>query len=213
MSEGKRAMERPFRRIIVATRNPGKLEEIRRLVAGLPIEWEMAGGPPVEETGDTYLENATIKAVAASLHAGLPAIAEDSGIEVDALGGKPGIHSARYAKGDRACNERLLREIEGIPTDRRSCRYRCVVVLVEGGKVVFQAEGVCEGRVAPAPRGTGGFGYDPIFLVPPYRRTMAELSPADKNRLSHRGKAFRKLVRFLRARCLRNDRETIGGAK
>jgi XTP/dITP diphosphohydrolase len=152
--------------------------------------------PEVEETGATYLENATLKAVAVAAAVGLPALADDSGIEVDALGGAPGVRSARYA-GDGATDERnlaeLIRAIRGVPSGGRTARYRCLAVLATPDGPVIHAEGTCEGTLLTTPRGTGGFGYDPIFLPEGWDRTMAELEPAQKDRVSHRGRALRAL--------------------
>jgi XTP/dITP diphosphohydrolase len=160
----------------------------------------------VEETGETYAENAKIKAVAASLMSGLPALADDSGIEVEALNGRPGVRSARYAGADASDADRralLLQELHDVPEERRSAAFRCVIAIAipptQGGdpEVVF-VEGSCEGRIARSERGSGGFGYDPLFFLPELGRTMAELTPEEKNQLSHRGEAARAAGRLLR---------------
>jgi len=190
-------------RIALATHNPHKIRELTRICADWPVEWatvrtdDPALFPDVDETGATYLENAVLKATAVARASGLPALADDSGIEVDALGGRPGPRSARYA-GPDASDERnlaeLIRAIRGVPAAGATARYRCVAVLAagEGGDLVH-AEGVCEGTLVTKPRGTDGFGYDPIFVPVGWDRTMAELLPEEKDRISHRGRALRSL--------------------
>jgi XTP/dITP diphosphohydrolase len=194
-------------RIALATRNPHKIRELTRICSDWPVEWtsvrnhDAAAFPEVDETGDTYLENAMLKATAVAGAIALPAMADDSGIEVDALGGKPGPRSARYA-GPDASDERnlaeLIRAIRGVPAAGLTARYRCVAALVEprSGAVVH-AEGVCEGTLVTRPRGNDGFGYDPIFVPVGWDRTMAELRPDEKDRISHRGRAFRSLRELL----------------
>ena len=188
-------------RIAIASRNPGKIREIRSICANWPVEWITADEnegpwPNVEETGASYLENALLKARAVADSAGVPAMADDSGIEVDALGGAPGPRSARYA-GEEATDEQnlrmLIRAVAGVPAAGRTARYRCIAALAgpDGRKV--WAEGTCEGSLVSKPRGTGGFGYDPIFVPAGWEQTMAELPPEEKDRISHRGRAFRAL--------------------
>jgi len=188
-------------RIAIASRNPGKIREIRSICADWPVEWITADEhegpwPDVEETGTTYLENARLKARAVAEDIGVPSVADDSGIEVDALGGAPGPRSARYA-GEGATDEEnlrmLIRAVAGIPAAGRTARYRCVATLAwpNGGEV--WAEGTCEGTLLSKPRGTGGFGYDPIFVPAGWDETMAELPAQEKDRISHRGQAFRAL--------------------
>jgi len=189
-------------RIAIATRNPHKIQEIARICSGWPVAWltvhddEPPAFPEVEETGDTYLANASLKARAVAAALGVHALADDSGIEVDALGGRPGVRSARYA-GERATDEQnlreLLRAIKGVPGGGRTARYRCLAVLSSPDGTLTTAEGVCEGTLAAAPRGDGGFGYDPAFVPAGWDETMAELPPEEKDRISHRGKAFRAL--------------------
>jgi XTP/dITP diphosphohydrolase len=194
-------------RIAIASRNPHKLREIGRICADWPVEWwtvENRPGPwpDVEETGSTYLENALLKARAGAAALGEPALADDSGIEVDALGGRPGPRSARFA-GEDASDERnldeLIRALKGVPGSGRTARYRCVAVLAFPDGRELHAEGTCEGILEPKPRGTGGFGYDPIFVPGGGDRTMAELTDEEKDRISHRGRAFRALVDQLEA--------------
>jgi XTP/dITP diphosphohydrolase len=184
--------------LIVATGNPGKLREFRDLLADLPfdvIAQSDLGIAAVEETGSSFLENALLKARHAASASGFAAIADDSGLEVDVLGGAPGIYSARYAgehADDAANNEKLLAELAAVPLVSRTARYRCVLVFVAGpaDTIPLIAEGAWEGRIGTAPRGSGGFGYDPYFYVPELGLTAAELDRADKNRGSHRGTAM-----------------------
>lgn len=178
------------RRLLLATGNAHKVEEIAAILNG--DGWEIvAQDPGVEETGPTFEENALIKARALAAATGELAVGDDSGIEIDALGGQPGIHSARWTR-ESDWIPRVLRELDG--ADDRGCRYVCVAAAVwpDGREVVVR--GTVEGQVAPAPRGTGGFGYDPI-VVPDEGggRTFAEMTDAEKHALSHRGRAFRKL--------------------
>ncbi|HXF37979.1 MAG TPA: RdgB/HAM1 family non-canonical purine NTP pyrophosphatase [Actinomycetota bacterium] len=191
--------------LAIATRNPGKLREIRRICAEWPVRWlapdrDPGPWPEVEETGRTYLDNALLKARATAAALGVPALADDSGIEVDALGGGPGPRSARYA-GEGATDEEnlreLLRALAGVPAGGRTARYRCVaaVAFPEGDAV--WAEGVCEGAIGARPRGSRGFGYDPAFIPGGWDRTMAELTDGEKDRISHRGRALRALAEQL----------------
>ena len=184
-------------RIVIASRNAGKIREIRAIARDWPVEWVAdAVWPDLEETGRTYLENARHKARTVAEATGIPALADDSGIEVDALGGAPGPRSARFA-GEDADDDRnlreLLRAIAGVPGPGRAARYRAVAVIAWPGGVDIWAEGVCEGLLRDAPSGSGGFGYDPIFEPAGWERTMAELSPEEKDRISHRGRALRSL--------------------
>jgi XTP/dITP diphosphohydrolase len=196
------------RRLVIATGNVGKLREFRSLLAGLPFELTSSAElklPSPEETGGTFLANALLKARQAAALSGSPAVADDSGLEVDALNGAPGIYSARYAgldADDAANNAKLLRALAGLPHERRRARYRCALVLVESADdaAPLIAEADWEGFILDAPRGLGGFGYDPYFWLPELHQTAAELPPADKNRLSHRGKALRALREQLAAR-------------
>ena len=184
-------------KIVLATRNPGKIREIAAILAHLPLELvgldRFPGVEPGEETGETFAENATAKAVHASRETGLAALADDSGLLVDALGGRPGIRSARFA-GERATHEennrKLLGLLSGVPREQRTARFVCVAALaLPGGKVVLR-EGRLEGMITDAGAGAGGFGYDPIFLVPEFGQTVAQLDEATKNRISHRAQAF-----------------------
>jgi XTP/dITP diphosphohydrolase len=190
-------------RIVLATRNPHKVREILRICGDWPVKWlthDQVDWPEVEEIGSTYLDNAQLKARSVAGATGHPALADDSGIEVDALGGQPGPRSARYA-GEGASDEQnlraLLRAVAGVPAPGRTARYRAVAVLADpdGGEV--HAEGACEGLLRTKPAGEGGFGYDPAFEPAGWDRTMAQLPPEEKDRISHRGQALRELKRML----------------
>jgi len=191
-----------FPRLLLASANQGKLRELRTILAGLPVELvgpteAGLGDPPeVEETGDTFLENALLKARAYADWSGLAAVADDSGLEVDALGGAPGVRSARYAgqgASDRANLDKLLAALAGVPPERRTARFRCAAVLVDLKAGEWHAEAAWAGRLLDAPRGTGGFGYDPVFLPDGWELTSAEVDQATKDAASHRGQAFRAL--------------------
>lgn len=195
-------------KILLASNNPGKIREIQKLLASVEVQILPQSAfdvPEVEETGLTFVENAILKARHAARHSGLPAIADDSGLEVDALRGAPGVYSARYAgtgatDGDN--NAKLLRELVGVPHEQRTARFRCVVVFLrhEFDPSPLIGQGVWEGVILPGLRGTGGFGYDPLFFVPERGCASAELPPEEKNRLSHRGKALRALVELWQER-------------
>ncbi len=198
-------------RLVIATGNAGKLREFQALLADLPFDLVGQGELGVTapaETGSTFLENALLKARYAAEVTGSAAIADDSGLEVDVLGGAPGIHSARYAGAgggaatDAANNAKLMATLAGVPLEQRRARYRCVLVFVAGpgDPEPVTAEGVWEGAILDAPRGTAGFGYDPYFWLAEMSATAAELDPMDKNRVSHRGIALRALRARLAAR-------------
>ena len=189
-------------RIVLATRNDHKVTEILRICADWPVEWVTdLEIPAVEETGSTYLENALLQARGVAEATGEASLADDSGIEVDAIGGGPGPRSARYA-GETATDEEnlraLIRATAGVPAGGRTARYRAVAALAWPDGREVHAEGLCEGMLEGRPRGTGGFGYDPIFVPMGSDRTMAELSAEEKDRISHRGRAFRALREMLR---------------
>ena len=184
------------RRILVATRNAGKAREYRDLLANLPLEvtWLDAEGIALEvaETGATFAENAVLKATSYAQESGLWTWADDSGLEVDALGGAPGVHSARYAgpaASDADRYRKLLDALAGVPWNHRTARFRCVVALATPEGQVDTTEGLCEGIIAFGPAGSHGFGYDPVFYLPDLGRTMAQLPPEEKHVLSHRGRA------------------------
>jgi XTP/dITP diphosphohydrolase len=200
------AVDGARRRIVVATRNRGKLPEIFRLLesAGLTIEIELvtidaiAPDAKLIEDEPTFEGNALAKARQAAAATGLPAIADDSGLEVDALGGAPGVRSARYAgepSDDERNNTKLIAALRDVPADQRAARFRCVAAFVDPARgIEFARAGACEGQVLSTPRGDLGFGYDPLFLVPERGRTMAEMNVDEKNELSHRAAAFRALA-------------------
>jgi XTP/dITP diphosphohydrolase len=197
-------------RVLIATTNQGKLRELRELLSDLPIDLVtltdvLPGRPPVEETGETFRENALIKAHAAASATGMITLAEDAGLEVDALSGRPGVRSARFA-GEHATdaqnNAELLAALEHVAEDRRTARYRCALVLLDpkAGGSPLVTEGTCEGWIARAPRGEGGFGYDPLFVMRDAAgRTMAEVSEDEKNRISHRAHAVQAMRPHLAA--------------
>ncbi len=182
--------------LCVATRNPGKQREFRELLADWPVRlWfpqELGLDIEVEEKGDSFADIALLKATTYARATGMLALADDSGLEVDALDGAPGLYTARYAGPDADDHDRrqkLLRELEGLPLAQRTARFRCAIALATPDGRTLIAEGTCEGLIALAPRGSQGFGYDPIFYLPQFRRTMAELPPEIKNEISHRGRA------------------------
>jgi len=195
-----------MKRLVLASHNPGKIREIAALLAALSIEvlpQAQLGIAEADEPHETFLENALAKARHASRAAGLPALADDSGLCVPALGGEPGVHSAYYAgreggreQRDARNNEKLLRELK----DNRAAYYACIMVLVRTASdpLPLVAEGLWHGEIAHAPRGANGFGYDPLFYLPHVGKTAAELDPADKNRISHRGQALARLAELLR---------------
>jgi XTP/dITP diphosphohydrolase len=196
-------------RILVATANPGKLREFEAALAAAGIEAvglaALSDPAPVEETGATFEENARIKAEAYSQRTDLPVLADDSGLEVDALNGEPGVLSARYggpglSDGDRV--RVVVRKLAGVPKSQRAGRFRCVLAVARAGKVLGTFEGVVEGRILDEPRGKGGFGYDPIFFHEGVGWAFGELSLEEKQALSHRGKAIRSFLDAVRSETL-----------
>ena len=191
-----------MKQLVLASGNAGKLAEFKRLLAGAGIEvvsQSSLGVDDAEETGLTFVENALLKARHAARITGLPALADDSGLCVDALGGAPGLYSARYAgaHGDHAANiTKLLGELDGLPTEKRGGHFHCTLVVVRHAEDPdpLIAQGRWRGQILTAPRGEGGFGYDPVFLDPVSGRSAAELSPAQKNAASHRGLALAQLI-------------------
>ena len=184
-------------RLLFATTNAGKLKELRGLVGEAVEVVSLKDLPPIPEPvedGETFEANAEKKARAYAEASGLPTLADDSGLCVDTLGGRPGVHSARYAPGDdRARYEKLLGELSGVPEERRTASFRCALCLaVPGGKSHIEV-GRCEGRILHGPKGAHGFGYDPVFFIPALGKTMAELTSEEKAGVSHRGEAFRKM--------------------
>ena len=209
-------------KLLVSTRSPGKTREIRELFTGLPFQVvfpdeigleRLPDEDELEET-DTYTGNAVAKARHFAGRSGLPTVADDSGLEVDALGGAPGVRSARYAMQqarvepgqsvDDANNALLLTQLTGMPEQQRTARYRCVIAYLPApGDAPEIVEATCEGRVLPEPRGTGGFGYDPLFFSVDLQRGFGEVPSATKHRVSHRGRAFRALIEVLLRRAMR----------
>jgi XTP/dITP diphosphohydrolase len=180
--------------LVVATGNPGKLREMQAYLADLA--WELTLKPEeleVEETGDTFAANACLKASQVALATGNWAIADDSGLQVDALGGAPGVYSARYGKTDSERIARVLRELDN--QTNRQAQFACAVAIARpDGAIALQSEGVCRGEILQSPRGNGGFGYDPIFYIPELQLTFAEMTPDLKRSISHRGKAIEALL-------------------
>ncbi len=186
-------------KLLLATNNRGKVREYRSILAGLPLEIvtpaEIGLELEVEETGETYAENAVLKAQSFCQASGLCTLADDSGLEVDALGGAPGVHSHRFdggLGGDVDRYQLLLEKLRGVPPAERTARFRCLTVVATPRGETFICEGICPGVIINEPRGSSGFGYDPVFLLPEQGKTMAELSEEEKNRLSHRGRAGQK---------------------
>ncbi len=190
--------------VLVATNNLHKLEEFRAIFSDLPVRLvslrDIQLDVEVEETGSTFAENAELKARAYAQMSHLLTLADDSGLEIDALGGAPGVYSARFLGRETSYEERfrvILEQLNGIPSARRSARYRCVIALAEPSGTVRTVEGVVEGIIAGSPRGTHGFGYDPIFYLPELGKTFAELESIEKNRISHRARAAQSARKLL----------------
>jgi len=192
--------------IVIATKNPGKVEEIKSFKACKGVKWlsfaDFKGLPEIEETGSSFLENAVIKAKAIAVFTGKTALADDSGLIVDALGSRPGIYSSRFAgpnASDKQNRDKLLKELNNIKEPAgRSARFVCSMVLWDREKeLVFKTEGICRGRIGFNEKGDGGFGYDCIFIPEGYEKTMAELDGVEKNRISHRGRALSDLCGFI----------------
>jgi XTP/dITP diphosphohydrolase len=201
------------RTLVIASRNRGKIREIRSLLRDEPVDLlsleDVPDAPVVEEDGATFAENAIKKATAIADASGQWAIADDSGLEVDALGGRPGIRSARYS-GPGATDERniarLLRELDALPPSKRGAQFHAAVALAAPGRLIGVVEGTVRGRITAEPKGRRGFGYDPVFLIPSLRKTAAQLPQAEKNRISHRGRALRKLRTLIHRTLSANDR-------
>ena len=199
-------------RVLIATHNEGKKREYAELLADTGAELVSLADVGIEqsipEEGETYAENAVLKARGYAALSGMLTLADDSGIEVDALGGGPGVHTARYAgegASDADRNALLLRSVAGVPEEARTARFRCVIALAWPSGRTEVVQGVVEGRIAPEPRGEHGFGYDPIFYVPAYGRTMAELPEEVKNRISHRARAAAAAAQVLAGAAAANE--------
>ena len=193
--------------LLIATGNSGKVREYAALLSGIPFELvslkDLGITHEVDETGETFQENSWLKASEYAALSGLLTLADDSGLEVDALGGDPGVRSARYGgdacQGDEDRVNLLLKNLEDVPWDKRTARFRCVIAVVEsGGTAVTQAEGSVDGMIQYSPQGVDGFGYDPVFFIPSHYRTLAQISLAEKNQLSHRGNAAKIVVESLK---------------
>jgi XTP/dITP diphosphohydrolase len=188
------------KRLTIATTNAGKVVEIRSALGEVP-GWALhalpAGIPSIEETGETFLDNAILKAEHYSKSVDDLTLADDSGLCVAALAGRPGVHSARYAENPPARIKRILQEMKSVPDGRRDAAFYCALALARAGKIIWTVQGDVAGVIAQVPSGTSGFGYDPVFVLPELNRTMAYLSTEDKNRLSARGKALVELRKFL----------------
>ena len=190
--------------LLLASQNPGKLAEMKQLLRDLPLRvlspTELGILEAPEETGSSFMENAILKALYYAGRSGRVAAADDSGLSVHALGGGPGLYSSRFAgegATDEARNRLLLERLRGVPPEGRGARFTSAVAVARGNTILFQVQETAEGRIAEEPRGTNGFGYDPLFCYPPLGKTFGELSRADKDRVSHRGKAFLRLRGFL----------------
>ena len=194
------------RDVLLATRNRGKVREIRKLLKGLGVSvqslHDLPGAPAVKEDGSSFTENALKKARFYAGLSGMLTVSDDSGVEVEALKGQPGVYSARYAgegASDQDNNQKLLKQMEGIPASKRGAWFQCSIAVVspEGKEAV--AEGSCKGKIGFRETGKRGFGYDPLFILPRYGKTMAQFTVGEKNKISHRGKALRKLRRIIRS--------------
>lgn len=194
-----------LKKVVLATRNQGKVKEFNRLFAvagweGISLA-EFEGVPEVVEDKDTFEGNALKKAIEISTYLNMPALGDDSGLEVDALDGRPGVYSARFA-GEDATDEqnwrKLLNELEDVSEEKRSARFRCTLALVIPGEEPIIATGACEGVIAREPKGTNGFGYDPVFHIPAMDKRMAELLPEEKNQISHRARAMQQLLEVIK---------------
>ncbi len=192
--------------LLVATRNKKKLQEIREILADLPLRVtclaDHEGLPAIEEDGATFEQNAVKKAATIAIYTKKLVLGEDSGLEVAALKNGPGVYSARYAgpgATDKKNNAKLLRALRGVPASRRGARYRCAVALADGKRLVGVASGSCRGVIGPRCRGASGFGYDPLFVIPKHGLTFAQLGPEVKNRMSHRSRALKKARGLIRS--------------
>jgi XTP/dITP diphosphohydrolase len=193
-------------RLLLATTNTGKLREIRSLLAGAPVELvTLRDLPPIEEpdeTGQTFEDNARLKAAYYSARSGMTTVAEDSGLVIDGLDGEPGVRSARFLRSDASYPERfaaIFERLAGPPEKNRAARFVCALAVVREGSIIYQTRGTVEGEIAREARGSNGFGYDPIFYYPPYGSTLAEVTEEAKLAVAHRGQAFRALASWLAA--------------
>jgi XTP/dITP diphosphohydrolase len=199
-----------LKKLLVATTNAGKLREITSLLADVPVQiTTLRDLPPIqepEETGLTFADNARLKALYYSAQSGMWTVAEDSGLVVDGMDGEPGVQSARFLRPDASYPERfaeIFRRLDGPPARDRTARFVCALAVADDGRIVYEARGTVEGEIAREARGTGGFGYDPIFYFPPYGATLGEVTDEAKLAVAHRGHAFRALASWLRTSCPR----------
>ncbi len=194
-----------MRKLLVATRNKGKFLEIKKALENLPFEFLSLDGVEkipkdfeVKEGGASFLENAVLKAKTFAEMSGLLTLADDSGLEVKALDGRPGVYSSRYAATDEERNKKLLGELKDIPKEKRDAQFRCLVAIFDPKtKKLETCEGICKGEIAQEPKGSYGFGYDPVFYLPKFDKTMAQLKTEEKNKISHRGRALKKARKIL----------------
>ncbi len=193
-----------MRRLVIATTNRGKLREIETLLDGITFDLVTLGDwpevAPPEETGRTFADNARLKALYYARHTGELTVAEDSGLEIDELGGAPGVESARFGGARSSYPEKFALIYDALRAKKvagSTTRFVCALAMARGGDVLFETRGMVEGTIAPEPKGSGGFGYDPIFFYPPFECTLAEATPEQKSTVSHRGEAFRKLRTYL----------------
>lgn len=200
-----------LRQLLIATSNEGKVNEIKACITDLPFTIvslsHFESITPVEETGSTFAENAILKAKGYAKQTGLLTLADDSGLEVDALNGNPGVYSARFGTSDDQRNLRLLRELDGVPLEIRTARFRCVMALHDPEKEVTKTvAGMVEGLITQEPTGDNGFGYDPVFYYPPFKATFAQIDKEKKNSISHRGQALEKIKEMLTKQIAREHR-------
>jgi XTP/dITP diphosphohydrolase len=202
-----------MKELLIATKNKGKVREIADLLLPTGIQvtslLDHPGMPDIVEDGTTFRANAAKKAVVIAQHTGLLVMGEDSGLEVDALGGRPGVYSARYSgehATDETNNDLLLKELQGVPQEKRTARYRSAIALADKDACVDVVDGSCEGIIATERRGTHGFGYDPLFIVPSYQKTFGELDLAVKQTMSHRAQALRKFLKLLENYLVRTEK-------
>lgn len=195
-----------MKQLLIGTKNQGKYKEIKSILAELPIKLislrDVKNVPEIKETGKTYRANALKKAHTLLKAIGLPVLAEDSGLEVKALGNRPGIYSARYANekaNPELNNQKLIKELAGIPLSKRTALYKCVAVLMTHDGKTYITEGICKGKIALEPSGKKGFGYDPLFIPDGYKKTFGKLSQRIKNSISHRARAIRKLIPVIKS--------------
>ncbi len=201
-------------KLVIATRNMGKVKEIQQRLNEYPLTIESLQDypqiPEIEENGKTFSDNSILKATAVLNYTNLPALADDSGLEIDYLGGMPGLYSSRWGRNDQERIERVLKELEGVPELQRKARFVCVMSLAIPGNRVFATQGVCSGKITFSPQGSSGFGYDPIFIPDGYDITFSKMGKKLKNKISHRAIALDKIIpRIIAYYCLKNGKNKI----